>query len=98
MSQLRHPLDELLKLDAKWIWNSNCEQALTEFKTILQSDLLLTHYDPSLPIFVAADASTVGIGAQIFHKMPNGANKVVYHISRTLHLQSKNIAKSKKKL
>lgn len=84
MSQLRHPLDELLKLDAKWIWNNNCEKALTEFKTILQSELLLTHYDPSLPIFVAADASTVGIGAQIFHKMQNGANKVVYHISRTL--------------
>ncbi|KAI8120353.1 Retrovirus-related Pol polyprotein from transposon 17.6 [Lucilia cuprina] len=30
------------------------------------------------------DASTVGIGAQIFHKMPDGTRKAIYHVSRAL--------------
>ncbi|XP_055612825.1 uncharacterized protein K02A2.6-like [Uranotaenia lowii] len=57
MHQLGRPLDALLKKDVKFIWSQECQQAFEKFKTMLQSDLLLTHYDPSLDIIVAADAS-----------------------------------------
>ncbi|GBP06580.1 Uncharacterized protein K02A2.6 [Eumeta japonica] len=84
MRELRYPLDNMLKIGTNWNWDSKCESSFQQFKQILQSDLLLVHYDSKLPIFVAADASMVGIGAQIFHEMPDGNRKAIYHISRSL--------------
>ncbi|XP_041787294.1 uncharacterized protein K02A2.6-like [Anopheles merus] len=82
--ELRHPMDQLLKKDVKWQWTPACQQAFDQFKRTLQSNLLLMHYDPKLPIIVAADASSTGIGAVIFHQFPDGSMKAVQHASRTL--------------
>ncbi|XP_065074578.1 uncharacterized protein K02A2.6-like [Ochlerotatus camptorhynchus] len=82
--ELRHPLDQLLKKDSKWQWNSDCQRSFEQFKQVLQSDMLLTHYDPKLPIIVAADASSTGIGAVIFHEFSNGYLKAIQHASRSL--------------
>ncbi|XP_055585448.1 uncharacterized protein LOC129738290 [Uranotaenia lowii] len=84
MHQLRRPLDALLKKDVKFIWSQECHQAFEKFKTTLQSDLLLTHYDPSLDNIVAADALKSGISAVIMHRFPDGSLKAIAHASRTL--------------
>lgn len=84
MSTIQAPLDLLLLKDAPFEWNQQCEESFQKFKRILKSELLLTHYDPSLPIIVSADASSKGIGAQISHRMPCGSIKVVQHASRSL--------------
>ncbi|XP_062714013.1 uncharacterized protein K02A2.6-like [Aedes albopictus] len=84
MHQLRRPLDQLLQKDAKWMWSKECQSSFTRFKELLQSDLMLTHYNPSMPIVVAADASNTGIGACIRHRFPGGAEKAVQYASRTL--------------
>lgn len=85
MQQLRGPLDQLLRQDTKWNWFPQCQKAFDQLKDVLQSKLLLTHYDPSTPIIVAADACNTGIGAVIFHKYPDGSRKAIYHASRTLN-------------
>ncbi|XP_053667902.1 uncharacterized protein K02A2.6-like [Anopheles marshallii] len=84
MRNLRYPLDDLLKKDGHWQWSPECQQAFETFKRILTSDLLLTYYDPRKPIIVAADASSVGVGATISHKMSNGTMKIIQHASRAL--------------
>ncbi|XP_038106552.1 uncharacterized protein K02A2.6-like [Culex quinquefasciatus] len=68
MHQLRRPLDLLLKKDAKWAWSDDCQRSFERFKELLKSDLMLTHYNPTLDIIVAADASQTGIGATIRHR------------------------------
>lgn len=82
---LRYPLDELLKsTPAKFEWTKTCQKAFDDFKSILSSDLLLTHYDPTKEIVVSADASSIGVGATICHKFPDGSIKVVQHAARSL--------------
>ncbi|XP_058828583.1 uncharacterized protein K02A2.6-like [Topomyia yanbarensis] len=90
MRQLRYPLDNLLKSETKFVWNQECQQAFERFKQILSSGLLLIHYDPKQEIIVSADASSVGLGATISHKFPDGSIKVVQHASRALTKAEQN--------
>ena len=96
MRELRAPLDNLLKQDAEWKWCKSCEDSFCKFKDILASDLMLTHYNPSLPIKVAADASSVGIGGYICHIFPDGSEKAIYHVSRALTPAERNYSQIEK--
>ncbi|XP_062713844.1 uncharacterized protein K02A2.6-like [Aedes albopictus] len=84
MHLLRKPLDDLLQKDKKWVWTDECQRSFVRFKDLLQSDLMLTHYNPKLQIVVAADASNTGIGATIRHRFPDGTEKVIQHAARSL--------------
>ena len=53
-------------------------------KQLLTASNLLTHYDPSLPMKVAADASQYGLGAVISHVLPNGEERPIAFASRSL--------------
>ncbi|XP_055714741.1 uncharacterized protein K02A2.6-like [Phlebotomus papatasi] len=84
MSELRAPLDYLLKKGVKWRWTRECEESFNRFKDILGSELLLTHYNPQLSILVASDASSHAIGCVAYHEFPDGTQKAFYHASRKL--------------
>lgn len=84
MRKLRQPLDELLKKNVSWNWSKSCQQSFDAAKETLRSDLLLTHFNPALPIVVAADASMYGIGAVLLHRCADGSEKAVCHASRAL--------------
>ncbi|CAH8462024.1 unnamed protein product [Schistosoma rodhaini] len=84
MHDIRAPLNYLLDKDISWNWTKECENAFCKLKTIISSELLLTHYDPSLPIIVATDASAFGLGAVISHQFPDATEKAIMHASRTL--------------
>ncbi|CAI2734885.1 unnamed protein product [Schistosoma spindalis] len=84
MHDIRAPLNHLLNKNTSWNWTKECEAAFCKLKTIISSELLLTHYDPSIPIIVAADASDFGLGAVISHQFPDATEKAIMHASRTL--------------
>jgi hypothetical protein len=84
MKALKVPLNNLLKKNMKFEWSKDCEKSFQMMKQYLESDLLLTHYDPNLPITISADASQDGIGAVLMHEFTNGSKKAVMHISRSL--------------
>ena len=51
---------------------------------MITSEQVLTHYDSALPVQLACDASLTGIGAVLSHVMPDGSERPVAFVSRSL--------------
>ena len=96
MRNLRKPLDDLLKKEYTFNWTSEYQESLDKFKKILTSDMLLTHYDSDLPIHVAADAASHGVGAVIYHIFPDNSMNAIHHISRSLTPAERNYSQIEK--
>ncbi|XP_055615172.1 uncharacterized protein K02A2.6-like [Toxorhynchites rutilus septentrionalis] len=96
MRSLRHPMDQLLKAGEKFEWSPACQKSFDRFREILQSPLLLTHYNPKLELVVSADASSVVLGARIAHKFPDGTVKAICHASRSLTAAESNYSQIEK--
>ena len=72
------------------------KKAFERSKELLLSSQLLVHFDPSMEIRLACDASAYSIGAVLSHKMPNGSEKPVGFISRTLTDAEKKYSQTEK--
>ena len=90
LSTLLHPLNNLLREGVSWSWQPECQEAFESAKELLQSAKVLAHYDVNLPIKLACDASSYGIGAVLSHVMPGGEERPVAFASRTLSASEKN--------
>ena len=86
----------MLQAGTKWSWSTKCEEAFQEAKKQIASAKVLTHYDPTLPIKLVADASTYGIGAVISHRMPDGSERPIAFASHTLTKSENNYAQLEK--
>ena len=53
-------------------------------KNALQSPNLLVHFDSTKLLVLACDASPVGVGAVLSHRLDDGTEKPILYASRTL--------------
>ena len=90
LGSILHPLNQLLKTNAKWEWTPSCSNAFAEVKQKLVSNRLPVHFDSDLPLQLAIDASSYGLGAVLSHVYPNGKEKSIAFASRTLTQAEKN--------
>ena len=79
-TQAVKPLNDLQK-DKSWVWTEECSQAMNSAKQLLTTSSVLTHYDPSSPLKLAADASQYGLGAVISHSSQWGRETDCLHLS-----------------
>ena len=84
LAQLSDPLNQLLKKHTSWVWLPDCQKSFIELKEALTSATVLTYFDPKLPIALACDASSIGIGAVIYHIYPDGTERPIAYASKTL--------------
>ena len=63
---------------------------MAEAKGLLTSANILVHYDATLPMKLATDASPYGLGAVISQVLPNGVEKLVAFASRSLSSSEQN--------
>ena len=74
------PLCRLTKKQVDWIWGPTEEKGYQKLKQLLLSAQVLTHYNPALPVGIACDASSVSIGATLFHRYPDGSERPIANI------------------
>ena len=96
LASLINPLNQLLHKNKRWNWSKECDQCFKVAKQKLVSPNLLVHYDPSLPIKLAADASAYGVGAVISHIMPDQSERPIAYASHTLTSSERNYAQIEK--
>ena len=96
MSTLCHPLNNLLRTGQRWRWTKQCAKAFDQAKEKLSKAEVLAHYDPWLPIRLAGDASSYGIGAVLSHVLANGTERQVVYASWTLLSNEQHYAQVEK--
>ncbi|XP_046145704.1 uncharacterized protein K02A2.6-like [Osmia bicornis bicornis] len=84
LSSLLSPLYELLSDRVPFKWTKECEKAFLDAKCQFKSNKVLAHFNPQLPLIVATDASSYGVGAILSHKYPDGSERVLQYASQTL--------------
>ncbi|GFX54546.1 uncharacterized protein K02A2.6 [Trichonephila clavipes] len=81
---IANPLNNLTKKNVRFLWSNDCQVAFEQIKKEICSSKILVHYDPSLPLTLASDASPVGIGCVLSHVYPDGSERPIAFASRTL--------------
>jgi len=84
------PLYRLTKKANAWKWGKEEQAAFDELKKVLSSDQVLVHFDPEKTLGLACDASNVGIGAVLFHRYPDGSERPIANVSKTLTTAERN--------
>lgn len=86
------PLNRLLQDSVKWEWTNEDENIFIALKSALSSEDTLVHYNPSLPLVMATDASEYGVGAILMHRYPNGQLRPITAASRSLDVSEQRYA------
>ena len=71
-------------------------KAFTASKELLTSESCLTHFDSSLELSLACDASAYGLGGVLSHCMPDGSDRPIGYASRTLTPAERNYSQLEK--
>ena len=96
LSSVLYPLHRLLRKDTPWVWGAAQSKAFYDSKKLLLSSNCLTHFDSSLDLVLACDASNYGLGAVIPHKMPDSSDRPIAYASRTLNRSEQNYSQLEK--
>ena len=96
LADLSAPLYRLLRKDVPFHWSEECEDSFKRIEEVLTSSEVLAHFDPKVPLGLACDASTTGIGAVLCHRYEDGTEKPIAYVPKTLTKTEQNYSQIKK--
>ena len=89
--QVAHPLHELIlgenagKKKAAIKWDSRCQQAFDDLKTLCTTAPILAYADFTKPFKLHTDACGTGLGAVLYQTWEDGTKAVIAYASRSLN-------------
>lgn len=83
-SQLSAPINMLRRKNVKFTWGSSQQQAFKALKSHIVNATQLAHYQEGLPLALATDASSYGIGVVLSHVLADGSERPIAFASKTL--------------
>ncbi|GFW73322.1 transposon Tf2-9 polyprotein [Trichonephila clavipes] len=87
---IANPLNNLTKKNVSFLWSKYCQVAFGQIRKEICSPNVLVHYDRSIPLTLASDASPVGIGCVLSHVYPDGSKRPIVFVSITLSGSKQN--------
>ena len=96
LSTLLEPLYRLTRKGITWSWGEIEQAVFDTVKKILCNETVLAHFNPSLPIGIACDASNVGLGVVLFHRYADGSDRPIANASKTLTEAQRNYSQIQK--
>lgn len=84
-----HPLYKRLKKGVKWSWDNECDQAFKKIKELVKEHRSLSHYDPSLPLKLTVDGSSLGVAGVLSQIHPQEGELPIAFTSRALSSSEK---------
>lgn len=75
----------LLSKYFEWVWRKECNDAVEAVKRLLTQAPCLAHYDSNLPLQLACDASSYGIGCVLSYVFSDGLERPIAYGSRVLY-------------
>ena len=90
------PLYTLLHKDAPWRCTTVEQESFKQSKESLLSSTVLVHFNPDLPIVLACDASSYGVGVVLAHKMLDDSERPIGFASCTLSQPEKGYSQIEK--
>ena len=96
VSSVLAPLYKLLRNDYPWQWTAEEEKAFCASKELLISSQFLVHFNPTLKLMLACDASAYGVSAVLAHLMPDGSERPIAYASQTLSKAERNYSQLEK--
>ncbi|XP_064479086.1 uncharacterized protein K02A2.6-like [Ornithodoros turicata] len=83
-------LYELLRKETTWSWEPKHKEAYNNLKQLVNSRIVLAHYDEKKPLLISCDASPYGIGAVLSQPDEHGEEAPLAFTSRTLGQAEQN--------
>ena len=96
-SKISKPLYKLLEKDAKFEWDSECQQRFEELKAYLTTTPIVRAPNWQLPFEVMCDASDLAVEA-VLGQRAEGKPYVVYYVRKTLNEAQRNYTTTEKEL
>ena len=96
LSTICEPLYRLTKKNTEFVWGPSHVRAFEQLKQLLSSNRVLVHYSTELPVGISCDASSIGIGAVLFHRFSDGSERPICNVSKTLTDTQRNYSQIQK--
>lgn len=96
LSTVLAPLYQLLHKGCVWRWQQDQDGTFQHVKGLLHSSRLLVHFDPDKEVILSCDASPYGLGAVLSHRIEDGSEQPISHVSHTLTVAQKGYSQLEK--
>ena len=97
LASMAEPLYRQTKKATLWKWEDEEPAAFEQLKNVQSSDQILVHFDPNKTLVLACYVYNVGTGAVLVYCCPDGSERPIVNMSKTLIAAETTIKSTRKR-